>query len=174
MMGWPGFFPKTARYRIIFVVLGVILIGGLSWAVLSYKSASPVPAAIQKAVSFPVYYPAPGRLPAGYTLDSSSFRQAQAGVVIYSINHQGGQPLIVSEEDQPAGSVISDFIKSYTPLHTTQNTSLGQAQIGAYGQPPNLRTVASLPINNGPWLIITSPTDVNQTDLKQILQSLKR
>lgn len=153
----------------------LLLMGAIVWRLFLYHSAaSPVPSSVAKDVNFSIYYPDPQKLPSGYSLDSSSFKQAQPGVIVYSINHAGGRSLAVSEEAQPAGSIVNDFIKNYIPLHNTLGTGLGDAQIGAYGQAPNQQSVASLSIKNGPWLIVTAPSDVKQTDLKTILQSLKR
>lgn len=168
------FFHQIAVRRLI-AVIAIVIIGSVAGLLILHKpAASPVPADIRKAVSFPVYYPDSSQLPAGYALDSSSFRQAQPGVIVYSITHSGSQPLAVSEENQPGGSVISDFIKNYIPLHNTVDTDLGSAQVGVYGKAPNQQAVASLQIKNGPWLLITAPSGVKQTDLDQILQALKR
>lgn len=142
----------------------------LAAAVILSSPKNPVPRQLRKSVSFPVYYPVNGRLPEGYALEPSSFRLAQPGVVIFSISHTGGQHLIFSEEAQQPSGTVSDFVKNYIPLHSALNTRLGTAQVGAYGRPPDLRTVVSLQINKGPWLVITAPSDISQDDLKKILQ----
>lgn len=157
------------------ILLTIVLIGAAVWRLSSANTLnSPVPASIRGAVSFPVFYPDQRKLPPGYTLDSSSFRQAQAGVIIYSVLHKNNQRVSFSEQEQPAGSVIEDFTKKYMPIHVSMGTDLGQAEIGAYGKPPNMRTLASLPINHGPWLIATAPSSISQNDMKQIIQSLRR
>jgi hypothetical protein len=51
---------------------------------------------------------------------------------------------------------------------------VGKALVGAYGSGKDLRTIASLPIPNGPWLIITAPSDINQADLEKVLQAIGR
>lgn len=172
--------PSPARparlMRWLWPLAGALLAAiGLAAAWLAWRpvSPSPVPPKVRNGVAFPVYYPAAAQLPPGYTLQSSSFRLAQDGVVVYSIGHSGGQALAVSEETQPAGTAMADFVKNYIPLHATITTSLGQAQIGVYGQAPNLRTVLSLPITKGPWLIITAPAGISQSDLKRIVQALR-
>lgn len=151
---------------LLLIVVAVMLI-------LHGRGGSPVPPAVRQAAGFTVYYPDPAKLPPGYELDRSSFRQADPGVIVYSVTRDG-QRLAVSEEAQPGGSAISDFLKNYIPLHTTFNAKLGQAQIGAYGSHPNLRTVVSLPITKGPWLIMTAPDGTSQADLKQIIQALRK
>lgn len=136
--------------------------------------ANPVPAPVRKAVTFPIYYPRQQKLPAGYSLDTTSFHLAQPGVVIYSVAYQGGQRLLFSEEQKPDSSVTDKFTSSYIPLHTGVKTGLGEAQLGAYGTGKNLRTVISLPINGGPWLILTAPPATSHDDLLQIIGSLAK
>lgn len=154
------------------VILALALIAGAAgWRFLETKS--PVPAGIRSAVTFPIYYPDAKRLPAGYSLNASSFQKVQDGVVLYSINRDDGQRISMTEEESPGDKVIDDFNKNSIPLHTSVNTALGQANIGAYGQAPNSRTVVSLLVKNGPWLIITAPSNASQSDIKQIIESLK-
>lgn len=160
--------------KLLFSLILICLIaagGGAAWR-LAKPPASPVPADIKSAVHFPIYYPEQKKLPAGYTLDASSFQQQESGVVIYNISH-GGQHLSISEEAQPAQNVIDGFIKNYIPLHNAYPAKLGQVLIGAYGKASDLHTLASLPVNNGPWLLISAPSDTKQSDLVQIVQALK-
>jgi hypothetical protein len=89
-----------------------------------------------------------------------------------TINSNNGS-VSISQQAQPGSDVIDSFLKTYIPLHTALSTKLGQAQVGASGQASNLHTIASLPIKNGPWLIITAPADISQAELKQIIESLK-
>lgn len=172
----PAVRKKSVKKRRFFLVSGVlvlaVIIVGLIWR-LAGASSSPVPASIRSGAGFPVYYPQQSKLPPGYTLDTGSFRRASGGVIVYSINSSDDQNLSVTEEAQPPSNIIDTFIKNYIPLHSSLTTGLGQAQIGAYGQKPNFHAVASLPINQGPWLIITAPPDIKQSVLKQIVESLK-
>ena len=135
---------------------------------------NPVPRDIRRAVPFPVYYPQSSKLPAGYVLNESSFRQAQPGVIIFSIGRSGGQRVIVSEEKPPPQNTIDDFLKAYIPLNTEISTKLGTAKSGAFGSAPNLRGIASLVVKNGPWIILTSPANTSQSDVKAIIESLRR
>lgn len=170
--------PKKRRVSRSKLALGgciaVILVVGL--VLLWPKAApnSPVPPQIRKTLSFPVYYPAQHKLPAGYSLDTASFHLAQPGVVVYSVVTPDNQRLTSTEEEQPERSIIDKFISGYIPLHTEVKTSLGQATFGAYGTGNNLRTVVSLPIDKGPWLIITAPASSSHADLVHILQALTK
>jgi hypothetical protein len=154
---------------VVFVLLAVLTI----FFVHHLRSDSPVPAEIRGAVSFAVYYPEQSKLPAGYSLDTTSFRLAQPGVVVYSVK-TGSQQLIFSEEQTPGGNVVDKFTSSYIPLHNPITTDLGKAAMGAAGQGANLQTIVSLPITKGPWLIITAPANTKQSDMQQILQSLTK
>jgi hypothetical protein len=160
----------------VFLLISVLVVGLLSAGIFLFSARAgtgPVPATIRNSVDFPVYYPASDHLPEGYTLDTNSFKLAETGVVVFSVLHSSGQ-LQFSEQQQPAQSVIRDFVKTYIPLHTSLKTSDGQAEIGSFGTGQNLRTVVSLPINNGPWLILTLPPSVSQKDLTTVVKALGR
>lgn len=171
--------PSRPAHKITAWVLGVGLAAFLAAAgiyVYRYYAGShgPVPKSIRSAVSFPVYYPEQQRLPAGYRLDPGSFRLAGEGVLLFSVSSSRGGQLIFSEEASPGQDVINKFNTSAIPLHTPLSTTLGQADVGAYGSGAKLQTIVSLPIGHGPWLIITAPANTDQNSLKQILQSLTR
>ena len=152
------------------LLVGILLVGAPSWYFLK-TPPSPVPSDIRRNAGFRVYYPEQGRLPSGYSLDMASFRLAQPGVVIFSLQ-VGTQRLIFSEEQTPDTSVMDKFTSSYIPLHTEIATALGKAEMGAAGQGAQLQTVVSLPISKGPWLIMTAPANTKQSDVQRILQSL--
>lgn len=138
------------------------------------SSTSLVPKNIQKSVDFSVYYPDIKKLPAGYRFDAKSFRLADPGVVLFAVTYDGGKNIIFSEQHQPSNDDINKFVSSYIPLNTSLQLTFGQAKVGAYGSAPNIRTVASLPIHNGPWLIITAPSNVSHNDLAKVMQSLTK
>jgi hypothetical protein len=163
---------RNNRRILVTSVTVVILLAGLTlFFIHNHRSGKPVPPEVQRAVNFPIYYPRQSDLPAGYTLDTTTIRLAQQGVVIYSVK-KGGQQLVFSEEETPDGNIIDKFTSSYIPLHNTITTDLGKAAIGAAGQGANLQTIVSLPISKGPWLIVTAPANTKQSEMKQILQSL--
>jgi hypothetical protein len=166
--------PKRRLRRPVFLmgaVVVILLLGLIIFIQHRIKADSSVPVEIQKAASFPIYYPEQAKLPSGYSLDNTSFRFAQPGVVVYALQ-KGSQQLVFSEEETPDGDVVNKFTSSYIPLHNTITTGLGKAAIGAAGQGSNLQTIVSLPITDGPWLIITAPAGSKQSDMQQILQSL--
>ncbi|HET9174067.1 MAG TPA: hypothetical protein VFN56_02160 [Candidatus Saccharimonadales bacterium] len=167
----------SVRKRVVragFLILSIGVVSGIVLFVRMMDTPSPVPKAIQQAVPFPIYYPVQHKLPAGYQLDNSSFHITDPQVVIYSLKDATGQLIIFSEEKSPGSSIIDKFTASAIPLHTTQHTALGQADFGAYNNGQDVRTIVSLPITDGPWLIVTSPQGDSQTDLQHIIEALKR
>lgn len=130
---------------------------------------SVVPDSITRSVNFPVYYPDPAKLPSGYTLNRSSFSNPVKNGVYYSASYGNGKKIAFSVQAKPSDSELASFKSSYIPLRIEYGTSVGQAEIGAYQN----KTLVSLPILNGPWIVITAPPDINQEDLKSILSAMK-
>lgn len=168
--------PKKSSHRLKLIsagVLGLLVFGTVIFLIVGRPTNSPVPEDIRKTANFSVYYPKQSKLPQGYTLDTSSFRWAQPGVVVYSV--QGPhRPLVFSEEQTPESGIVDKFIASYMPLHNSLTIPLGKAEVGSAGQGSQLQTIVSLPINKGPWLIITAPANLPQAELRQILQALSK
>jgi len=160
----------------LFFLVALLLLAGLA-AIGFCKGVNHngvVPKKIQNSVNFPIYYPDLKKLPTGYNLDPRSFRLAQAGVVLFTVTYGRGKDIIFSEEEQPSSKNIDKFISDYIPVNMSSELAVGQAKLGAYGPAPNIRTIASLPITKGPWLIITAPSDTNQNELVKILQALTK
>jgi hypothetical protein len=154
--------------RLLLIVAAAVVVG--LYALVGSTSA--VPKKIQQAVPFSVYYPA--QLPPGYVLDMTSFRLPDQGVVLFTVTYGKGKDIIFSEQQQPSRSDIDKFVSNYIPLNTALQFAIGQANVGAYSTAPSIRTVVSLPIHNGPWLIITAPSEVSRSDMVKILESLSK
>jgi hypothetical protein len=130
---------------------------------------SPVPEAVAQAVNFPVYYPDPDKLPAGYTLNTGSFASPVKNGASFSVSYDNGKKIVFSVQTKPSDTELQTFNSSYIPLKVDYQTPVGQAEIGAYHN----QTLVSLPVVNGPWVVITAPLDINQGQLKTVLSSLK-
>jgi len=167
---------RALSKRFVLVLICALIAVGLAIGVhdIFGGHTSLVPKNVRNSVDFPVYYPDIKRLPTGYSLDTKSFRLAQPGVVLFAVTYDDGKNITFSEERQPSNIDINKFVSSYIPINTTLQLALGQAKIGAYGSAPNIRTVVSLPIHDGPWLIITAPSNVNHDDLAKAMQSLTK
>jgi hypothetical protein len=164
---------KRRGKRLIYLLI-LILLGIAGWGLylfLSHRTVSPVPKNIRQAVSFPIYYPDPKKLPASYTLDTKSFTAApDKNGVAYWINYYSGKRLVFSVQPKPSDSELQNVNSNFIPIRIDYQTPVGQAEIGTY----NNQTFVSLPIINGPWIVITAPADINHDHLKQILKSVRR
>ena len=162
--------------RRLILVLVILLLAAVALFLLIHplKPKEPVykgivPQNVARAVNFKVYYPDPAKLPAGYTLDKNSFTSPVKNGVAYTVSYDNGKKMVFSVQTKPADTELQSFNANYIPLKLDFQTSLGQGAIGAYQG----ETLASLPIINGPWIIVKAPADVNQEHLKQVLRSLK-
>jgi hypothetical protein len=167
--------PPSRSKKLWLAVLLVLLIGAGTAAFIFFKPekkpvyTGTVPQAIAQAVNYKVYYPEAAKLPAGYHLDNNSFKNPVKNGVAYTVSYGQAQHLVFSVQPKPSDAELQSFIANYIPLKLDFQTSLGQGSIGAYQG----KTLASLPLINGPWVVVTAPPDVNQDHLKQILRSLK-
>jgi hypothetical protein len=134
------------------------------------KQSNPVPLSIRQSVSFPVYYPDPKKLPNGYSLNTGSFSSPVKNGVRYSVNYDNHKKIVFSVQAKPSDNELQTFNSSFIPLRIDYQTSVGQAEIGAY----HTQTLVSLPISNGPWVVITAPQDISQDELKAVLRSLRQ
>lgn len=164
-------YRRTTHKKFMLIAL-LALAGGFMTGLYIASSVSVVPKEVQRSVPFPIYYPR--NLPAGYKLDPKSFRLAEAGVVLFTVTYGEGKNIVFSVQQQPSGSEMDKFVTSYIPLSTALQLPLGQAKIGAYGSAPNIRTAVSLPVQSGPWIIVTAPSDASHDDLVKILESLAK
>lgn len=167
--------PKKSRKKLLFSLLTLVTILALAggvWNLLHHASkpsqaeTSPVPASIRQAVSFPIYFPNSKKLPAGYSFNSSSF-SAGSGAVEFVI-YNGQHKVVFTEQAQPSEQALQQFATSRIPLHNSVNTTNGTALVGAIGN----NTIVSLPTSDNTWIIISAPVNINQTDLKTVLNSL--
>jgi hypothetical protein len=158
---------RLSRTHLLFsiIILIVIIAVGLKLFIPAYD---PVPNSVQLAVNFQIYYPDQSKLPIGYTLEVHSF-SASNQAVVYAIRNNLGQTLSVSVQSRPSAAQMSYFNTSIIALHTSLNTSIGTALIGAI----NSQTVVSLPVNKS-WILITAPGDISQSKLKQVIESFKK
>jgi hypothetical protein len=163
--------PKL-KLKFKLIVVGLIVIAALLLGLYlithpSSKVISPIPFRISQSVDFPVYYPINQKLPAGYSLQTNSI-SSNNQAVLYAVSGPHGQNLSFSVQRKPAASSIQNFYTQHLPLHTTLNTAVGLATIGAIGS----QAIVSLPTTGNAWVIITAPANINQPILDQIIKSL--
>jgi hypothetical protein len=166
------------RWLILELVILAGLLGVIVWRAYFYHapatsktSSSPVPAAVTSAVNFPIYYPNPSKLPAGFTLNQSSFKYVPRQGVLYYVNYDSGKKLIFTVQQKPSAGELANFDKQYLAIHRQVLTLVGTATIGAI----NDQTVVSLPTDSNAWIIMTGPADIYANDdLSQVLKSLQK
>jgi hypothetical protein len=155
----------------LLIILVLAAVGGFvyyhSKPVKKNVSINPIPNSYRSSVDFPVYYPVPSKLPEGYTLASKSYTIPATDVLVYAINYGDGQHIDVSLQNKPSVTALSEFVKIHIPLHSTDITPVGQATIGVL----NNQSVTSLPTDTNTWIITSAPVNINQDQLKQVLDS---
>jgi hypothetical protein len=151
-------------------LLLIIIIGVAGTLAYWGRTASPVPKTISQSVTFPIYYPDPNKLPAGYTLDLRSFSAPVKNGVTYWVNYGKGSRIVFSIQQKPSENELQTFAGNYLPLEIPYQTPVGLAEIGAY----NLKTLVSLPTNGSAWVVITAPPNIDQGQLEQILSIMKK
>ena len=167
---------KKKRLALLAGVASTIIALGAAgtWRHTAHRYASPVPKSITSSVSFPIYYPDQSKLPAGYTLDASSFKQPVQNGVNYTVDYGNRQELVFSLQPKPPASELQNFVANYIPLHNSFQAPTGQALLGAYNTKTGTETLVSLPTGSNTWIIITAPYNINQDQLKQVIGSLIR
>lgn len=155
------------------LLMGVVALVLVLVVVLAGSAPSPISKVISNAVAFPIYYPDPNRLPANYTLNQNSIMVVKPGVVIFNVAIAGQkQNIVFSEEVRPSDATMNSFLANYIPLHTDFNTPLGSASVGAYNDGNEIKSVISLPINNGPWIIVTAPGSISNAVFESVVNAL--
>jgi hypothetical protein len=172
-----GLGKRRRSERLISLALALLVVAGgitgawLHWhhtAAQTTANTSPVPKNVAQAVNFPIYYPDPQKLPAGYNLNSFKYVPGQG--VLYYVSYDNGKRLVFTLQQKPSSQDLAAFNKKYIPIHRQVLTLVGTATIGAIGS----QTVVSLPTDKT-WVIITGPSDIYGTDqLTQVLQSIKK
>jgi len=170
---------RSRGFRVLVLIAVITVLAAIAGTVLYVHiiktPKSPISKEITQKVNFPLYYPDQKKLPKGYYLNQASFISPQKDVVLYDVKYGNNQKLIFSVQPKPSDNDLQSFYSSYIPLRVKMQTVLGQADIGAYGTGKNLKTVASLPIqNDNTWIIVTAPYNVNQDQLKKTLNSLRK
>jgi hypothetical protein len=151
------------------ILIGLIILFLIAGGVIfyfAYHSHSPIPAEVQKQVTFPLYYP--GKLPAGYALNKDSFQATSDAIVYYA--DKGNDRITISIQPRPQGF---DFQKFYQQtLNNSEQflTPLGQAGIGKAQD----RLLGSLATDES-WILVSSNSPgIKAADIRLVLSHLKK
>lgn len=160
--------------RVFLIIFAIIIVVGGSliaiWAIHAApnnKVSDPVPSDISHKIAFNIYFPDQAKLPAGYTLDTSSFSITKH-ILIYTVSFGNNQQLFFSVQPKPSANAIQSFYKTRMPITISVATDIGTAAIGVL----NNETVGSLPTNTNAWVLVTAPLQVNQSQFKQVLRAM--
>lgn len=151
----------------------MLLWGGLPFLILAFAAGSwlalntkPIPAKYRQGLEFPLYYPK--NLPAGYTVDRSSFRRDNK-VLIFSVSAPNGKTIAISEERIPIGLDLSQHVPNPNgiklPDQDTFTTSIGSAQTTLWGD----KYVTSL-VTQDTWIIL-NVTGFTNKQAEKVAQS---
>lgn len=164
--------PKESKRLLVWLIVMLIVAGGVAgiWA-YDHRSDSLVPKVVRGKIDFPIYYPDPAKLPAGFVLDSSSFKSVSPEAVLYIVNYGTNKKLVFTVQKKPSDSELDNFNKQYIPIHRQVSTSVGTATIGAIGN----QTVVSLPTKDSSWILMTGAPDMyNTSNLAQVLKAIRK
>ncbi len=169
--------PSRINSKMIIVAVLVVMIAVLgSWRVFVFEqkpsaaiqNPSVLPASVRSQVNFPIPYPEQKKLPAGYTLNLSSF-SATDQVVVYSIAYDQDKRIAITVQKKPSDDELKAFYANQIPIRNEVKVPAGMAAIGVI----NDQTFASLPTQEDAWLLITAPKDIDQNNLKRVLQAMR-
>lgn len=165
---------RIQRIALWSIGIAIIIAVGITTGILLAGESGPISKAIRSSISTPVYYPDKAKLPKGYVLDTTSFQSPQPNTLLYSVKYGDGQTLLFSLQPKPSDEEIQRFYSNHIPLRNQVKTPAGRAEIGAYNNADKLQTIVSLPTNDDTWILITAPSEIDQSDLKKVLNSLTR
>lgn len=160
-----GLFKKLL-IMIFIIGVGIAIAAGGSYF-YSKSHASSVPENIKSQSDVPVLYPE--KLPAGFTVDKSSFNISGNNIVAYYATDSSGNHLIFNVQPRPANF---DFDKFYSQVMTDATrfaTPIGEAAVGnASGH-----LLGSLATDKS-WVIVTGSNKNIDTDkIKTALSQMK-
>jgi hypothetical protein len=157
----------TLIIPLLIVASGILL---FSHKQSSRVSVGSVPERIQALVNFPIYYPNSQKLPAGYSLDKTSFTSPAKDVVLYTISYDQNKKMVFSLQTKPSDNDLKTFNNQRIPVHIEFQTKLGKAELGIIGS----QAIVSLPTNDNVWIIVTGPQNLTQAQVAPIIESLIR
>jgi hypothetical protein len=157
---------RLARKLIVTVLILGILGGACAWAYPKYAHKNPFPADIRASAAVQLLYPS--KLPAGYTISSSSIH-LDNGVLTYAANN-GAKRIVFTTQRAPKSFDFPAFNQKYLKNPKQLSTAYGQAVIGQNED----RALGSL-VSGQSWLILsTNNSQISPDNLALIMNSLKK
>jgi hypothetical protein len=167
--------PPLRRFRRRGLGLIAVLVLAAAIAAVVFLRTRPaatplptIPPGISSRVQIALYYPA--TLPAGLSVDRSSFQVPQRDVVVFVVQSARGR-IAVSEQARPSAATfdMNNFYNTKVSNSTQFLTSAGQ---GTVGQLADGRQFGSL-LAPQTWIIVTAPAQVDPSELQAILNAMR-
>ncbi|HEX8763308.1 MAG TPA: hypothetical protein VF733_06165 [Candidatus Saccharimonadales bacterium] len=166
---------KPGRAKKIYFIAGafIFLAAIAVFFLANRKTPSPsrpsaVPATIRRHAKFAIFYPEASKLPNGYILDAHSF-SGNDQAVVYSVTYNTDQKIAFTVQKKPSEDELKAFYANQIPIRNEAKVPAGTAAIGVL----NNQTFVSLPTESDAWLLITAPKDIDQNNLKRVLQVIR-
>jgi len=144
----------TRRRRVIITLVTAIALAGAGGGYAAYanRPTGPFPREATKGLTFPLAYVR--NLPAGYTVDETSFEQQDGDVLTFNIKSPNGKGIAVAEQARPNDLELSQKSEAAgsgitLPFENDFTTPLGDAKMNLWGE----RTVISIPTADT-WVIL--------------------
>jgi hypothetical protein len=161
---------KTSLFKrpLFYIVSGLVIVVAalLSMYVLLVPHDT-IPKNIRSQANFTLFYP--GKLPAGWSVDKSSFYADRSDQVVgYRIKGPSGN-LGITIQPVPKGFDFNDFYTKRLSYTVQFLTPLGQGAVGtAEGQ-----LIGSL-VTTSSWVLTSSnSSNIKSTDIQSIISNLK-
>lgn len=161
------------KYRFIYSLLIVLALTAGIFLVVKIKNTaptnagivSPLPTAVLKNTSFPLYYPQ--NLPLNHTYDEKQF-VSNSEVVVYVIKYSGGRELVFTQQPLPKKATVEGLTEQLESPSLV-NMADGEAVIGKYG-----KDTLSVITTEKTMILIRAKSTVDNEDLKAIIKSLRK
>lgn len=150
------------------VAAAVLLVLGSSVIAFSLihkpsTDTSPLPASLVSQLSYPVYYPDPAKLPAGYQYAGNSANVSE-GVLLYELSNQE-KKIVVVTHPSPGRNVGLQGVVGFDPFETP----LGTAYVGKQ------KTGPSAILDTGKSMInISGSRDIPQDVINTVVRHLRQ
>lgn len=172
--------PKKRRLPLKKLLIAAGVVALVAGAVISFMAIrardtsrnirNTINLSLASKVDFPIYYPNPKTLPKDYTIDVSSFRSPAKNGITYTLFYQKTKRVTFSLQSSPTEAALKTFRNTYITNPFSIETNLGNADTGT----KNGITLASIVIDDGPWITISAPDEINAASIKTLINSLQK
>lgn len=163
--------PRLRKQRLLdvrhvaigFAAASVLAVGvyGIAWA--RWHHSGVVPGYVRSSVNFPVFQPR--NLPAGFAVDTSSFKLNSEVVTFVAKSAQGA--VLITEQAIPRQLDFDTFYADQLSDTRRMTTGIGEATIGYFGD-----TELGSIVTDRTWILVRAKQGVSSQQMDAIVQSL--